>query len=128
MDVDWSKQHLHIGHSLIREIDFEKKLSSQLQDQNGYLRYWKHIYVIDGKNYCVCKEWYKSGRKYFDEWVEGLLKKQSLGSSKEDLISILTFIKDADQKSVSINNKEEILRKMNVTDKERIFSMFLRWG
>lgn len=127
LDGEWSRQHLHIGHPFIKEIDPEKNLSSQLHDHNGYLRYWKHVYVIDGKKYCVCKEWYESGRKYFDEWVASVIEKQSFGLSKADLISILTFIKDADQKSVSIK-KEEILKKLNVTDKETIFGKFLDMG
>lgn len=127
LNAEWSRQHLHIRHPFIKEIDSEIKLSSQLRDHNGYLRYWKHIYVIDGMEYCVCKEWYESGRKYFDAWVASLVKKQSLGLNKADLISILTFIKDADQKSVSIK-KEEILTKLKVTDKERIFNTFLDMG
>lgn len=76
LDVEWSRKHLHLGHPLIKEIDCEKKISSQLRDRNGYLRYWKRVYVIDGKKYCVCKEWYESDRMYFDEWVASLVKKE----------------------------------------------------
>lgn len=120
----WSKEYLHLGHPFMIEIDSKKELKSQLRDANGYLRYWKRIYTINGVNYCICKEWFESGRKHFDKWVSTISKKYSFEMKPDQLISTLQFIKASDEKSISIKRddlfqilsgveaKEEILQKM----------------
>jgi len=120
----WSKEYLHLGHPFMIEIDSKKDIKSQLRDVNGYLRYWKRTYSINGIDYCICKEWFESGRKHFDKWVSTINKNDSLGMTPEQLVSTLKFIKASDEKTISIKRddlfqilsgveaKEEILQKM----------------
>lgn len=127
-DLDWSRKNFHINHAFMINVDTRKSLASQLRDQNGYLRYWKRIYTIAGKDYCVCKEWYESGRKYFDAWSEIVSKRYVLRIEEETFKSLIMFIRENDQASISIK-REDIYDKMNgVRDKEGLLQQLMKMG
>lgn len=124
----WSKEYLHLGHPFMIEIESQKELKSQLRDANGYLRYWKRIYTINGVNYCICKEWFESGRKHFDKWVSTISKKYSFGMKPEQLISTLQFIKASDEKSISIKRDDLFQILSGVEEKEEILQKMIEMG
>lgn len=127
-DAEWTRQHLHLGHPLLLLINQKEKLSKQLQDQNGHLRYWKKVYTINGQKYCICKEWFESGRKYFEEWVKSVKRIQTLGVKLEILQNILLFIKESDEKFISIK-RDDLYEVMDgVDNKEILLGKFVEIG
>lgn len=127
-DVKWSRETFHLGHPFLIKIDRNNQLREQLRDSNGHLRYWKRIYSIEDHDYCICKEWFKSGRKYYDKWLDSIKKRYSLDLTREQLLSILQFIKISDEKSISIK-REELYQKMaDVNKKENVLEKMIENG
>ena len=127
-DENWSKRVLHIGHSFFKSIDIHKDLKAQLLDSNGYLRYWKEIYYINDKAYCVCKEWYESGRKYFDNWMNSVLSATFwFEISADNLKIILKYIKETDEQKLSIK-LEDIYSRIWSDKKKETIDIMLKVG
>ena len=127
-DENWSKRVLHIGHSFFKSIDIHKDLKAQLLDSTGYLRYWKEIYYINDKAYCVCKEWYESGRKYFDNWMNSVLSATFwFEISADNLKIILKYIKETDEQKLSIK-LEDIYSRIWSDKKKETIDIMLKVG
>lgn len=126
--LSWSKTYLHLSHAFMIKIDQKRDFKEQLRDANGYLRYWKRTYLIGGSEYCICKEWFESGRKYFDKWVQSINSKNFVGMTREQLQSFLQFIKVADEQNVSIK-REKLLQQMEGVDqKEDVLDKMIEKG
>lgn len=126
----WSKEVLHVGHPLLRRIDAYKPFKEQLKDNNGYIRYWVKPYTIEGEQYCICKEWYESSRKYFDKWVESLssVGKGTLEIDASELLELLMYIKKTDQKQTCISRQDLYEEMKNIKEKEKLLSQMISMG
>ena len=126
----WSKEILHLAYPLLRCIDATKPLKDQLKDNNGYIRYWVKQYTVEGKQYCICKEWYESDRKYFDNWIKSLSigKKGNLRIEAAELQKLLQYIKKTDQKQTCINRQELFEEMKAVKEKEALLSQMISMG
>lgn len=127
-DAEWTQHELHLGHPFLLEINLKQSLTDQLRDKNGHVRYWKKVYTIDGKSYCICKEWYESGRKYFDKWVNSLRTGISLGIDAEVLKGIVTFIKRADEQFVCIKREKLFEAMGDIKDKNGLLQKLFDIG
>lgn len=107
LDAKWSRDVLNLGHAFLKEISEDVSLKEQMRDDNGYIRYWKQKYVINGKEYIVCKEWYESNRKYFNNWLTTF----SNGKLTEDAMhirEIASYIKEKDLAGINIDRTDVI--------------------
>ncbi len=127
-DADWTQNNLHLGHPFMREIDMDHPLTEQLKDKNGHVRYWKKVYTIEGSTYCICKEWYESGRKHFDRWVSSLRTGISLGISTETLRNVVAFIKKTDEKYVCIKREDLFEAMGGIKDKNGLLQKLIDIG
>jgi len=118
-DDEWSREVLHLGHPFMIRVTADEDLNKQLTDVNGYVRYWKDIFVINDVQYCFCKEWYESQRKYFDKWVSELGKRAKVNLKADELTRLLLIIKNIDEKKVCINVAEVMDRLKDVDGVER---------
>lgn len=103
ISAEWSKEVLHLSHPFLKKINPHLRISTQLKDKNGYLRYWKKVYCIDGQQYVVCKEWFESKRKYFDAWLKTIDYGPKLQCSAVAFSEILQAIKHYDKSNVYIS-------------------------
>ncbi len=103
LSAEWSRENLHLGHPFFREIDATKDIRSQLKDENGYSRYWKKTYEINGKHYVACKEWFEPRRKYFDKWLSQLTNETNTNSLTILFKELLIKIKEYDTSEVFIS-------------------------
>ncbi len=107
LSADWCREVFHIGHSFLITVDTSKGIKEQLKDENGYVRYWITPKKIKGKDYCVCKEWYESNRKYYIAWLK-TFEKHLLKYNKDKFLDVLLYIKSIDEKKVYIKTKDVI--------------------
>ena len=128
LDTSWSKRNLHLSHPFVIKIDSTTEIKEQLRDSNGYLRYWKEVHVINDGQYCFCKEWFESGRKYFDAWVKSLTQKAKLGISEEQLLKLVQFIKVEDEKSISIKRDALFSKMGRISNKEKLLRSLISIG
>lgn len=107
LSADWCRNMFHIGHSFLVLVDTSKDIKDQLKDANGYVRYWITPIEIKGKDYCVCKEWYESNRKYYISWLKSF-EKHLLKYDKDKFLDVLLHLKSIDEKKVYIKTKDVI--------------------
>lgn len=101
----WSRSTFHIGYPLMMEIHDENELDSILEDENGYTRYWKKVYLINGKKYAICKEWYENNRVHFDRWYESF-DSDGFSMPLQTFKRVLTYMKKIDSREVCIKVEE----------------------
>lgn len=65
---DYSKTVFDINYPFLKEINELEALDKQ-RFINGRPRYWNEIFMISGKKYFVCQEWFERNRSYFDQWI-----------------------------------------------------------
>ena len=126
-DKEWSREVLHLSHPFLIKIDPDLDIKPQLRDANGYLRYWKDRYFIQDEWYCICKEWFESGRRYYVAWLNTISSKQALDVSVTNLIELLKYIKDTDEQAVSIR-REELYSHISSTSKVHVLEELIRMG
>ncbi|HAU86546.1 MAG TPA: hypothetical protein DCW90_13950 [Lachnospiraceae bacterium] len=104
------RNEFHIGHPFIRKVDLSCSISDQIKDANGYIRYWKEPVRIKEQEYCICKEWYESNRKYYTKWLNRIKVINGINLSKEELNNILCYLKKNDEENV-YNSTEKLIKK-----------------
>lgn len=127
MDADWSREYFHLGHPFMLKIDRDSDLTEQITDENGYVRYWKDTFLVDGETFCFCKEWFESQRKHFDKWLTEFESIKKINLSAENLKRLLEKIKVLDEKNICISVtdvKESMKDILGVTEAvERLLEM-----
>ena len=127
-DETWTRRVLHLGHPFLIKIVSEADIKKQITDENGYVRYWTKPYIIQEEKYCVCKEWYEENRKYFEKLLSQIETSIKFELSSEELCSLLKYIQDTDEKSVSIS-REELKRQIGEGyDREVIVDRLISMG
>jgi hypothetical protein len=61
-----------LNHSFLRKVVPDAPLHAQGIDENGYSRYWRNPFDIDGARFLVCSQWFAWQRPAFDRWVREL--------------------------------------------------------
>ena len=102
LSEEWSKGVFHLGHPFFKEINPHEDIRNQLRDNNDYLRYWKKTYSLYGHRYVICKEWFESGRKYFNKWLN-TIDHNGIRCSASAFKSVLEKIKKYDQSELYIS-------------------------
>lgn len=67
----WSKEAFNIDYPFLKEYRDGVDISIQIKD-GDYGRYWKEVFVFNGKKYLVTSQWYERNREPFDKWIEAL--------------------------------------------------------
>lgn len=125
---EWSKDILHLSHAFFLKIDVSKDIKKQLRDNNGYLRYWKEIYAIQGQQYAMCKEWFESNRKHFDKWIDKFIKEKKLACSPDAFKALLLLVKELDQKAVCVSVSELKNSSEDSEEIEIFVDYLIKWG
>lgn len=108
---EWTRRVFHVNHPFFRKISESKPLKDQTRDENGYIRYWKKVHIINGEKYVICKEWYENNRKYFEKWLEQGLDNIELTEGTK-LKEIAKFLINEDRRDVYIN-KSKVIKLFN---------------
>ena len=125
---DWSKDVLHLSHAFFVKIDTGKDIKKQLRDDNGYLRYWKEIFNIHDQTFAMCKEWFESGRKHFDNWLVSFIKGKKIICPLDSFKRLLLLVKELDQNSVCVS-VSDLKNKAAESDEIELFVDYLiKWG
>lgn len=127
-DAKWSKEVLHIGYPFFKRINNMESLKSQMKDANGHSRYWKTVYSVCGDDYIVCKEWYESSRKYFDNWLDSIKNEHKIEIPSEVFSRLLRYIADNDRKKLNIKRSELLQILEPLHNKDEIIDRLLELG
>lgn len=57
-DENYSKRIFNTSFSILREV-IHDDLDEVRSDHNGYFRYWKEVYSVNGKRYVLSSQWYR---------------------------------------------------------------------
>ncbi len=68
----YCKNTFDINFPFLKEVENDRSLSEQCKI-NGYDRYWKDQYNINGKSYLLCNDWYERNRKKFERWFSNIV-------------------------------------------------------
>jgi len=69
-DKLFSKKTFNINFPFLKKIDPSIDLAV-MRLVNGYPRYWKQVFTINGTDYLLCKEWYEESRSHYKKWLKG---------------------------------------------------------
>lgn len=76
-DKTWCHDTFGICYAVLKL--YQQNISFEQQRQcNGYNRYYKELYVVNGEKYLLCSQWFKEFRIKFDGWVKTRNIKKSL--------------------------------------------------
>ncbi len=71
-DCSHCKAAFGLNHAFLQTVMPDAPLHAQGIDENGYSRYWRDPFDIDGARFLVCSQWFAWQRPAFDRWVEEL--------------------------------------------------------
>lgn len=128
LDPVWSKNNFHLGHPFFLQINMKKDIKEQITDANGYVRYWTKIYTFHGNDYCICKEWYESGRKFFNAWITKIETNRKIDISESEFRDLLQFLKSADEGDICIKKEEIFSHLKDEAKKEDILDKLISIG
>jgi hypothetical protein len=69
LDEKFSKQRFDLNFAFLKRIEEGRGVSEQ-RNVNGYPRYYSQIYIIHGKKYLLCNDWYDRNRARYLSWLE----------------------------------------------------------
>lgn len=106
LEQKYSRDTFGLKHPFLRQVDVNSDVRAQLLDENGYVRYWIKPIMIHGQNYSVSKEWFENQRERYTRWLSTVDIKPVYMISSDKFRAALEFIRELDERHVSIKRKE----------------------
>lgn len=73
-DKEQTKKIFGIGIPFFKELINEKDISVQIKDSNNRNRYWKEVFIFNGKKFLITSQWFDYNRERFNKWYNELRK------------------------------------------------------
>lgn len=123
----YSHDQFGIKHTFLIEIDEQQDVRNQLMDENGYVRYWTKPFLIRGKKYCVCKEWFENQREKYLRWLSTVDVHPFYMLKAKQLKKILEYLKENDSKKMCIT-KQEIVNAFPIETIQEVINILIEKG
>ena len=123
----YSREQFGIKYTFLIEIDEQQDVRNQLMDENGYVRYWTKPFLIRGKKYCVCKEWYENQRERYLRWLSTVDVSPFYMLKAKQLKKILEYLKENDSKKKCIT-KQEIVNAFPIETIQEVINILIEKG
>ncbi|PLR79791.1 hypothetical protein CVD25_22815 [Bacillus canaveralius] len=68
LDKNYCKDTFDINYPLLKMVGNDVPVTQQRQI-NGYSRYWKEVYIINGVKFLLCSQWYNRNLVKFKNWL-----------------------------------------------------------
>lgn len=94
LDKEWCIKNLGIRYPLLKAVDLNKPISKQLGYNNQYGRYYATNFIINGKTYLLCSQWYEEFRPKLTDWIKNNQQKINYNMISNNTINEIIFSKD----------------------------------
>ncbi len=123
----YSRNQFGFKHTFLIEIDDQLEIKKQLMDENGHVRYWIKPFLIHGKKFCVCKEWFENQRDRYLRWLSTVNVSPFYMLKARQLKTILEYLKENDSKKTCIT-KQEIIKAFPIETIQEVINILLEKG
>jgi len=65
---EYSKSKFNLNLCVLKEIKNLNSIDKDRKDLHGHARYYKDVYVFNGKNYLLCSQWTTAQENHFYQW------------------------------------------------------------